>query len=291
MHSEHHRHGCGEYRGQSPGPELYYGYCHETGRMRMMNYPDYVQNVHTGLSNMVQGTAMQPIVQPMLDVMGSAVNPGISSAAQTGSGSAYGATGYSGRHGHGHRHRHHEDCGCGCHHHDDRDCGCYCCVRCADLVEYARCGEIRRIPVTFDNDTRRERNVKLTLGAFATQGGQETGWATQLSDTQFTLGPCGEKTVVVSVSVDCSKIGTNPPTGTTTQPPPGTTNQPPAGTTNQPGNGTTERQPTATVDSCKVAYASLSAEGCAIRPLILAVAVLPEHCYAHQASCGCGCCD
>jgi len=274
MQTEYHRHGCGEYRGQSRGPELYYGYCHETGRMRMMDYPDYMRNVQIGLSNMVQGTAMQPIVQPMINAMLSMFIPAGTSATQTGFGHAYGKGREWRRDGYGHGRRHDRDCRCRtCR--DEDDCACHCCIRCADFVEYARCGEIRRIPVTFDNDTRRERNVKLTLGAFATQSGQETGWETQLSETEFTLGPCGEKTIVVSVTVDCSKIGTTPtPTGTTTP----------------PTNTISERQPTATVDSCKVAYASLTAEGCTIRPLILAVAVLPEHCYAHEASCSCGCC-
>ncbi len=262
MHSEHRRHGCcEEHAGQSRGPEIFYGYCHETGRMRMMNYPDYAQNLQTGLSNMMQGTGMQPMMQAMMNAMTGMAAPAASPMPG-------GAFGYGSRREHDsgyhdHWHHRHEDCRCHEHHHD---CGCQCCIRCADVVEYARCGEIRRIPITFDNDTRRERNVKLTLGAFATASGQEAGWETQVSDPEFKLGPCGEKTVVVSVRVDCSKIGTT-----------------------QPGSNN-ERQPNATVDSCKVAYASLTAEGCTIRPTIIAVAVLPEHCEAHHASCGCGCC-
>jgi len=71
MHTEQHRHshhhGCG---GQSYGPEIFYGYCHETGRMRMMNYPDYVSNVQTGLSNMYQSSVTAtPAMQPMIDAM------------------------------------------------------------------------------------------------------------------------------------------------------------------------------------------------------------------------------
>ena len=48
MQTEYRQHGCGEYTGRSRGPELYYGYCHETGRMRMMDYAEYMRNVQMG---------------------------------------------------------------------------------------------------------------------------------------------------------------------------------------------------------------------------------------------------
>jgi hypothetical protein len=273
MHTEHHRHahhhGCA---GQGHGPEMFYGYCHDTGRMRMMNYPDYVSNVQTGLSNMYQGVAgAAPHMQPMMDAM---------TGWMRGAGAPWQAS--HGRHGDCGCHEHHwrdHDCGCGCHEHGrhHHDCHhehhCHCCIRCADVVEYARCGEIRRIPITFDNDTRRERDVTLQLGGFATESGQQIGWQSSLSETAFKLPPCGEKIVVLSVTVDCSKFQPAPPAGTTTNVPP------PA-----------ETQGGATVDSCKVAYATLRAEGCTIRPLVIAVAVLPEFCGAHEANCGCGCC-
>ncbi len=230
----HSHHGC---EGQSRGPEVFYGYCHETNRMRMMDYTDYMNNLQTGYSNLYSNPAasMQPFVNALSGMMGS---PGSYSAP---------------RHKHG--------CDCGCHEHD---CGCSCCIRCADVVEYARCGEVRRIPITFDNDTRRERAVTLQLGNFATESGLDPGWQASLSSTQFTLPPCGETTVLVSVTVDCSKLG---------------------GASSTPGN---DRQPT-TVDGCKVVYATLRAEGCTIRPVVIAVAVLPEHCGAHHAGCGCCC--
>ena len=229
----HSHHGC---EGQSRGPEVFYGYCHETNRMRMMDYTDYLNNLQTGYSNLYGNPAasMQPFVNALSGMMGS---PGSYSAPH---------------HKHG--------CDCGCHEHD---CGCSCCIRCADVVEYARCGEVRRIPITFDNDTRRERAVTLQLGNFATESGVDPGWQASLSSTQFTLSPCGETTVLVAVTVDCSKLGA-----------PST-----------PGN---DRQPT-TVDGCKVVYATLRAEGCTIRPVVIAVAVLPEHCGAHHAGCGCCC--
>ncbi len=236
-HHHHSHHGCG---GQSRGPEVFYGYCHETNRMRMMDYTDYMSNMQTGYSNLLNNpaSAMQPMVNTLSSMMSSL-------------GSSAGA-----------QHEHHEHgCDCGCHGHD---CSCSCCIRCADVVEYARCGEVRRIPITFDNDTRRERDVTLQIGNFATESGQDVGWQASLSTAQFKLPPCGENTVLLSVNVDCSKLGVPSPQGE-------------------------ERRPT-TVDSCKVVYATLRAEGCTIRPLVIAVAVLPEHCGAHHAGCGCGCC-
>jgi hypothetical protein len=160
--------------------------------------------------------------------------------------------------------RHDSDCDCNCD--DDCECECSCHIHCADAVEYARCGEVRQIPITFENDTRRDRDVALTLGAFATKSGQEVGWQTSLSDTKFTLPACGHKTVLLTVPVQCG-------------------NTDPAGNSAANGIG-----PGGQVDSCKVAYATLRAEGCRVRPLVIAVAVIPNHCGAHHADCGCGCC-
>jgi hypothetical protein len=233
VHSHHHGSS-----GHRRGPEVFPGYCHESGRMRMMDYTDYVSNMRTGLSNMYQGPAT--MMQPMMDALNNIV-PAFDSQSRF----------------------KHDDCCCHEHHcHHEPDCSCQCCIRCADLVEYARCGEVRQIPVTFENESRRERNVKLVLGAFATESGQESGWPAQVSETEFKLPPCGAKTVLLSVTIDCARIGVP-----------------------RPG----EERPTS-VDSCKVLYATLRAEGCTIRPIVIAIAVLPEHCGAHHTGCSCGCC-
>jgi len=206
----------------------------------MMDYTDYVSNVQTGYSNLYSnpGSAMQPVVDALTNMM----RVPAPSAAPA-------------------RHPHHKHgCNCGCH---KQDCSCSCCIRCADIIEYARCGEERMIPITFDNDTRRERDVTLQLGNFATEAGQDAGWQTSLSSTEFKLAPCGENTVLLSVRVDCSKLGTVPSAGDNRLP--------------------------ATIDGCRVLYATLRAEGCTIRPIVIAVAVLPAHCGAHRAGCGCCC--
>jgi hypothetical protein len=44
------------------------------------------------------------------------------------------------------------------------------------------------------------------------------------------------------------------------------------------------------VDRCEVGYATLRADGCIVRPIVLAVAVLPDDCDAYRRPCSCGCC-
>jgi hypothetical protein len=158
------------------------------------------------------------------------------------------------------RHRHDACC------EPQEDCHCTCCIRDADAVEYTRCGEVRIIPFTFENDTRRERNVKLQLSPFATSSGRELRWETSLSTTEFQLPPCGEKTVLLKVAVDCRRLAEN----------------------QDNDDKAANRLPS--VDQCKVAYATIRAEGCFIRPLVVAVAVLPNDCGAHRTTCQCECC-
>ena len=240
--SHHGRHGSTE--GQSRGPAMFYGYCHETGRMRMMDLPDFVDNTQTAYSNMV--SEMSSMYQPYMEMLQGRVPQGRATEVR--------AAG----------HKRHDDCGC-CHEHG-HDCHCSCCIRCADLVEYVRCDEVRLIPVTFEKDTRRDRDVKIEIGPFVTESGKEL-WQGEVSEPSFKLPPCGEKTILVRVQVKCSSF-----------------DQPAGGANDEP------RQTRATVDSCKVAYATLRAEGCMIRPLVIALAVLPNDCGAHRAGCQCGCC-
>lgn len=234
------------------GPALYFGFCGRTNRYRMMDLPDYTSNMQQGLSRWMSDAtasyqnALRGYTQP---------------AAQRPSAGTY----------QGH------DCGCGdgC---DDGHCECRVCD--ADVLVHARCGELRRIPVTFENDTRRERPVTLTIDGFKTSGGRDLKWAVVLSETEFTLGSCDEHTVSVAVQVRCETSGdTNPndPKGETT-----------AGT---PGVNAAASNPRfGSVEHCEVGYATLRAEGCLVRPIVLAVAVLPDDCDAYRRPCSCGCC-
>ena len=59
MHTHHHHHSH-ESAGSS-GPAWYYGYCHDSGQMKMMSYPEYVNNMQTTYSKTMSnpGWAMQ----------------------------------------------------------------------------------------------------------------------------------------------------------------------------------------------------------------------------------------
>lgn len=215
------------------GPAIFYGYCSETGRMRMMDLPDYAENIRKTYSDMYQNVAKT--TQSWFET----AQPWTPS---------------------GRRYPHDPCC------EPQKDCHCTCCIRDADAVEYTRCGEVRIIPFTFENNTRRERNVTLQLNPFATSSGRELNWETSLSPTEFQLLPCGEKTVLLTVTVDCRMLAENQDTK----------------------RKATDRS--VSVDECKVAYATIRAEGCLIRPLVIAVAVLPNDCGAHRAKCQCECC-
>ena len=229
---------------QTPrGPAMYFGYCMRSGTYRMMDLADYLASLQEGAQRWNTG------VMAMYRDLGGETWPS-----------------------------RHEDVGvrirksrCS----SDYDCHCVCCVCDADVLIYARCGETRRIPITFENDTRRERQVQLELAKFVTAGGHDLGWPTDLSPATFTLRPCGEQTVVVRVEVRCDPFRPAQPSGDATA------GRPP----DAQGEG---RVPT--LDRCEVAYATLRAEGCLVRPILIAIAVLPDDCDAYQRSCSCGCC-
>ena len=88
----------------------------------------------------------------------------------------------------------------------------------------------------------------------------------QFRPTNLKLQPCGSTTVALTVHVDCSKWGV-------------------------PTKHSEQGTAAPTLDGCKVAYATLRADGCTVRPIVIAVAVLPPYCGAHHAGCGCSCCN
>lgn len=236
------------------GPAIYLGYCGRTGRYRMMDLPEYLSNMQQGMSRLMTdaSAAYQEIARGYY-------------------GPPRGRAGGSVR-----ARTEQSECGCGGGCSGDCDCHCECCVCDADVLVHARCGEVRRIPVTFENDTRRERAVKLTLEKFVTAGGRDLGWGAQLSEESFTLRGCDERTVIVSVQVRCEPIdrpGTQPPGSTPGGPPPSAPD-------NRLGS----------VDRCEVGYATIRAEGCLVRPVVVAVAVLPDDCDSYRRPCSCGCC-
>lgn len=174
------------------------------------------------------------------------------------------------------RHRHHRDCDCDdcddCRGRCDHDqCYCECCIGDVDLVVYTRLGERRVIPVTIENPRRREKEISLELSQFTSRGGRAAPVTGQIDQpTSFTLQPCEERQVVIRINVAAAN---DTPT--------------PAPTPNEPGTGAGRRLD---VDECEVAYADLRVIGCEMRPIRIAVAILPYDCGEYEIDCGCGCC-
>jgi hypothetical protein len=198
-------------------------------------------------------------------------------------------------HGHGHRHKHH--CDCGCHEGDcdgccRDDCHCRCCITDADLVVHARLGEMRVVPLTIENPRRRERQVKLELSDFTTRSGSPADVRAQvLPPTEFTLAPCSEREVVIGVQVRLKSESEKQPGGVANR----KAFDMEAGIAGMAaGAQATVEQPQRVrlpdVEHCEVYYADLRAEGCDLRPVRIAVVVLPRDCDAHPIDCGCGCC-
>jgi hypothetical protein len=177
------------------------------------------------------------------------------------------------------RHRKHDrDCDCDCDCDDCRgcyrdDCDCRCCIGDVDLVVYTRLGERRLVPVTIENSRRRAKDISLELSPWTSRGGKPAQVTAQiLEPTSFTLEPCDERTVIIVINVGTGLSGGG---DNTPDVPPGSTVPP-------------ERR--LDVDGCEVVYADLRVTGCDIRPIRIALAILPMDCAAYEIECGCGCC-
>ena len=227
--------------GKGRNPEVFYGYCYRTQGMRMMTVDDYLCNLREGY------TQIQAYTQSLYGVPDA-------------------------------RRSYYDDCGCDCDPCGHDSC-CDCCICDGDVLIEARCSERRVISLTFSNDSRRTRDVTVSLSSFSTASGRDLGWAAALSDTKFTLGPCEEKVVQLVVNIDCSVFHKDDPAST-------------AGTASTAAKARKDdnNQRLVDVDRCEVAYARVSAEGCISRPVLVAVAVLPNHCDSYVATCKCDCC-
>lgn len=159
---------------------------------------------------------------------------------------------------------HAKDCGCG-HCCAPDKCHCRCCISDADLVVYSRVGERRVVPLIVENHYRRERTIHLDLSKWTTRGGLPVNVTAQLEATDFKLAACEERSVALTVEV-----------GFTPESP------------NDPDREEPRQRPD--VDECKVYYADLRVEGCDIRPVRIALALLPRDCAAHKIHCRCTCC-
>jgi hypothetical protein len=171
----------------------------------------------------------------------------------------------------------HDDC-CDCPDCGRDECYCRCCIGDADLVVYARLFELRVIPITLVNERRREKQIRLELSEFKTRGGETLGVVGAIvPPTEFVLPPCGEEQIIIVVE-------TFP--GGNDQPPP--TPAPVPGVERVRAAAADRRLPD--VDECRVLYADLRVEGCDIRPVRIALVLLPRDCDEYVIECGCSCC-
>lgn len=157
------------------------------------------------------------------------------------------------------RHRGAKDrCDCDCH---DDWCSCQCCIQDADLVVYASAGERRVIEFCVENCRKRSRDITVELSNWQSRGGKNIDFQSSFaSPTSFTLEACATR--CITLLVDIGVPGTD--------------------------DDSANRFPD--VDDCLVAYADMRIEGCDIRPVRLAIAVLPRDCQAYDIDCCCGCC-
>lgn len=156
-----------------------------------------------------------------------------------------------------------EPCG-----HAASDCQCECCVPDADLVVYTRVGERRIVPLRIENTRSREREVTLAVGDFKTRGGKEAPVAVRLvGATAVKLAPCSSEEATLLVEV-----------------------APPGEKRVDVEREVRERRELPDVDDCLVAVGDLRLDGCDVRPVRIAVAIVPRDCDPYEIECGCACC-
>jgi hypothetical protein len=147
-------------------------------------------------------------------------------------------------------------CECDC-----EDDTCRCCIGKADVVIYAYPGERRIIPLVIENKNRREREVKMELCSFeASRKASIEVSGALVGDAEVSIEACGEHEFLVVVQI---------------------------------GSAASDLRKTKRVDvdgGCQVFYADLRVTGCDVRPVRIALAVLPYDCDQHPIDCACGCC-
>jgi hypothetical protein len=304
MRAEEHRHDRGR-RGYHGGLERrayrpYWGWSAQSGQMEMMDLAEYVDAYRAGYQQAMEEYQNQ--WSTMVAGMAPAAGQLSSWAEAAGRGSTGPMRHHHGRHEHshgGHRcehcgHEHHDEC-CGCEHDhrpcDHHDCTCECCVSGdADIVVNARCGEIRIITIEIENDTRRAReDVTFEVGDVRTSGGRSLPWVVRLDQQgPVTLEPCSRTTLLLEVAIRCGDnkddVGESGASAPSTR----------RGAARASASESAAAERAATnlvdVDHCEVGYATVTVKGCLLRPIVVAIAVLPRQCGAHRVTCSCSCC-
>jgi hypothetical protein len=154
-------------------------------------------------------------------------------------------------------------------------CHCECCIYDADLVVYARLGEKRVVPVRISNERTRERDIELELSDFTTSSGKPVPVDGAIQgQTKFKLASCERKDAALLVVTGVK----------------GSIMTPAAGQKPSSKGDLQDVDDVDDVDDCVVAYADLRIQGCDVRPVRIAVALLPRDCDPYEVHCACGCC-
>lgn len=144
------------------------------------------------------------------------------------------------------------------------ECQCTCCVADSDLVVEARVGEQRVVPIVIENKWRRKREIEVQLSDWHCGDNDLKIDGRIVDPLKFTIEPCGEHKLTLIIAIGAR------------------------GTPND-ATGTTDRMPK-DVETCVVCYADLRIKGCDVRPIRIAVAVLPCDCGAYRVDCCQACC-
>jgi len=136
---------------------------------------------------------------------------------------------------------------------EDELCECRCCIPRSDLLVYARAGETRVVPLVIENRRHRERHITLHISDWKVAGTSGADVTTvDLEPADFELKACSREVVRLRFSVVDDE----------------------------------HRD----VETCTVACADLTVDGCDVKPLRIAAAILPAECEPYRVDCSCGCC-
>jgi hypothetical protein len=150
--------------------------------------------------------------------------------------------------------------GCGCE--TEEPCHCTCCIVDADVAVYTHLGETRILTFVLTNDRIRPKSIHVAAGPFLDRTGKPAPIKGVLfPPTEFELAPCTSKAVVMAIETG--------PLGTP---------------------GAIPNEPIPDVEDCTVYYSDLRIDGCEMRPLRIAVAILPRECGAYKIHCHSCCC-
>jgi hypothetical protein len=142
----------------------------------------------------------------------------------------------------------------------------------------ARLGEIRVVPVVLKNERRRDREITLELSSFTTRGGKPAPVVgVVVGERTFTLKACEERAVTIALAIRPAPTGDKADEGPRLE-----------DFIRAAGGERYDQLPD--VDECIVAYADLCLQGCDVRAVRIAVAILPRDCDAYEVHCACGCC-